>query len=157
LASQTINTLAPTVTLTAIVNSDAGPGEAYDQGFTVTTGAAVSVKINGSTIQDSALADRFTVTVGVNGQDIYTAKVGQFDGSETIAVAARLSDAILQRVKLVGAALHPQHERGAATGGLDDGWTCGRSGLGRRRGRKITRDEVELCHSKVLKNATKAS
>ena len=93
-AKQTIDTLAPTVTLTAIGDSDAAPGEAYNQGFTVTTGATVSVKINGNTIQGSALADWFTITVGVNGQDIYTAKVGQFDGSETIAVAASLSDAI---------------------------------------------------------------
>ena len=92
LASQTIDTLAPTVTLTAIGDSDAAPGEAYNQGFSVTTGATVSVKINGSTISD--LADRFAITVGANGMDIYTAKEGLFDGSESIAVAASLSDAI---------------------------------------------------------------
>jgi hypothetical protein len=93
-AKQTIDTLAPTVTLTAISDSDAAPGEGYNQGFTVTTGATVSIKINGSTIQGSELADRFTITKDVNGLDTYTAKVDQFDGSETIAVTASLSDAI---------------------------------------------------------------
>ena len=94
LASQTIDTLAPPVTLTAIGDSDAASGVRYNQGFTVTTGATVSIKINGSTIQDSELADRFTITKDVNGLDTYTAKVDQFDGSETIAVTASLSDAI---------------------------------------------------------------
>ncbi len=66
---------------------------------------------------------------------------------QQIHLAGHSRNPIPQRVKLVGAALHPQHERGAATGGLDDRRACGRSGLGRRRGRKITRDEVELGHA----------
>ena len=64
----------------------------FDAGFTVTTGAAVTVTVGGTALNPAQLAADFTKTTA-GGLDTYTAKSNAFTGSEAIAVAATLTDA----------------------------------------------------------------
>ena len=59
---------------------------------TVTTGAAVTVTVNGTQLSAALLASDFTKSTA-GGLDTYTAKSGAFTGAETIAVSATLTDA----------------------------------------------------------------
>ena len=64
----------------------------YDAGFTVTTGAAVTVTVNGSQLTSAGLLADFAKTTS-GGLDTYTAQPGAFTGAETIAASATLTDA----------------------------------------------------------------
>jgi hypothetical protein len=86
--SQAIDTLAPTVTLAAVADSNDDPDGSFNQGFTVTQGASVTVKIGGGAI---TLLDYFDKSTA-GGLDTYTAKTGQFNGTEVITVDASLRD-----------------------------------------------------------------
>ena len=89
--SQAIDTLAPTVTLTAVGDTNASPDGVYNQGFTVNAGASVTVKVNDLVV---TLLDYFDLVAGINGNpDTYTAKTNQFTGNEAISINASLSDA----------------------------------------------------------------
>jgi hypothetical protein len=87
-ASQAIDTLAPTVTLTAVGDTNDNPDGVYNEGFTVTTGATVIVTVDGTAV---TLLDFFTKTTA-GGLDTYTAKTIKFTGTEAITVDASLSD-----------------------------------------------------------------
>lgn len=64
----------------------------FDAGFTVSTGAAVTVTVNGTQLSGALLAADFTKSTA-GGLDTYTAKSNAFTGTETIAVSATLTDA----------------------------------------------------------------
>jgi hypothetical protein len=64
----------------------------FDAGFTVSTGAAVTVTVGGTALSAAQLASDFTKSTA-GGLDTYTAKSGAFTGSESIAVSATLTDA----------------------------------------------------------------
>jgi hypothetical protein len=82
---------APTVVISAISDSHEASGSSYDSGFSVTSGAVVTVSVNGTALTSSQFANDFThVTSG--GLDTYTATANAFTGSESIAVSAGLTD-----------------------------------------------------------------
>jgi hypothetical protein len=62
-----------------------------DAGFTVTAGAAVTVKVNGTALTSTQLATDFAMTT--NGAlDTYAAQPNDFTGAETVVVSATLTD-----------------------------------------------------------------
>lgn len=84
---------APTVSIDHVANAT---NAVFDKGFTVTAtaGSTVTVKVQVGGIELNALqlADKFTASVA--GQvTTYTAKAGEFDGSEVIVVDASASNA----------------------------------------------------------------
>lgn len=74
--------------ITAVADAD---NASFDQGFTVTTGAAVTVTVGANALNATDLAAKFDKTTA-NGLDTYTAKAGAFDGTETVKVDASLAD-----------------------------------------------------------------
>ena len=83
-----VDTTAPTVTLTAVGDANDNPDGGFNQGFTVTEGASVTVTVDGTAV---TLLDFFTKTTA-GGLDTYTAKADKFTGTEAITVDASLSD-----------------------------------------------------------------
>ena len=85
-------TLATTAPAAPAVSHLADAANAsFDSGFTVSTGAAVTVTVNGTPLTPTLLAADFTKTTS-GGLDTYTAKSNAFAGTETIAVSATLTD-----------------------------------------------------------------
>jgi len=86
------STPLPTVLVDHVVNGTTG----FDSGFkiTATAGSTVAVKVtvDGTELTALQLADKFTASVA--GQvTTYTAKAGEFDGSEAVKVDASATDA----------------------------------------------------------------
>ncbi|PUE45435.1 hypothetical protein B9Z45_16495, partial [Limnohabitans sp. 2KL-17] len=82
-----IDTTATTPVITAVADSNAATANTFDQGFTVTAGSVVIVKVGTSDVTNS-----FTKTTA-NGLDTYTAIANAFTGSESVTVNATLTDA----------------------------------------------------------------
>ncbi|PUE44454.1 hypothetical protein B9Z45_16670, partial [Limnohabitans sp. 2KL-17] len=82
-----IDTTATTPVITAVADSNAATANTFDQGFTVTAGSVVAVKVGTSDVTNS-----FTKTTA-NGLDTYTAIANAFTGSESVTVNATLTDA----------------------------------------------------------------
>ena len=76
--------LIPVVTVTALDN---GTNSAFDTGFSVRTGANVTVRVNGAILDNEALSAKFTKATA-SDLDTYTAKAGAFVGTEEIRVDA---------------------------------------------------------------------
>ena len=85
----TLDTTAPGAPTVAHLADPANGG--FDAGFTVNTGAAVAVTVNGAALSGAQLAADFTKSTA-GGVDTYTAKGNAFTGTETIAVSATLTD-----------------------------------------------------------------
>ena len=89
----TLNPLDTTAPSAPTVSHLADPSNgSFDAGFTVTTGAVVTVTENGTALTAGQLAADFTKSTA-GGLDTYTAKSNAFVGTETIAVSATLTDA----------------------------------------------------------------
>ena len=85
-----IDTTAPNApTLTTVEDTD---NNSFDAGFTVTEGADVVVKVDGTALTTVELTQKFDMA-SANNIDTYTAKAGAFTGSEIVAVDATLTDA----------------------------------------------------------------
>ena len=90
LTPQSIDTTAPDApTLLAVADTD---NSLFDQGFTVTEGSDVVVKVDGTSLTSAELTEKFLKTTA-DSVDTYTAKVGTFTGTESVSVDATLSDA----------------------------------------------------------------
>ena len=88
-----VDTTAPGApTLTDIADASAAPGATFDSGFSVTTGANVTVSVNGVALSASDLAADFSVSSS-GGLDSYVATANAFSGSESLSVSATLTDA----------------------------------------------------------------
>jgi len=85
----TVDTVAPASPLVEPIADPAN--SAYDTGFSVTSGAAVTVDVNGVALSASALAADF-VKATAGGLDTYTAAKGAFAGTEALVVSATLTD-----------------------------------------------------------------
>jgi hypothetical protein len=65
----------------------------YDEGFTVTAGAAVTIMVNGTALTAAQLAADFAKTTSTSGGlDTYAAPPDAFVGTETVAVSATLTN-----------------------------------------------------------------
>ena len=88
-----IDTTAPGApTINDIADASAAPGQTFDSGFSVTTGANVTVSVNGVALSASDLAADFSVSSS-GGLDSYVATANAFSGSESLSVSATLTDA----------------------------------------------------------------
>jgi hypothetical protein len=86
----TLDTTAPSAPTVSHLADAAN--SSFDAGFTVATGAAVTVTVNGTALTSVQLAADFTKSTA-GGLDTYTAKGNAFTGTEAIAVSATLTDA----------------------------------------------------------------
>ncbi|MBK4733831.1 Ig-like domain-containing protein [Noviherbaspirillum pedocola] len=85
----TLDTTPPAApTLHDVLNAK---NASYDNGFTVDSGAAVSVMVNGIVLTSAQLASDFTLKSD-GATDTYTAKANVFVGSETIKASATIAD-----------------------------------------------------------------
>ncbi|WP_336487910.1 DUF4214 domain-containing protein [Methylobacterium nigriterrae] len=103
----------------------------YDAGFTVTTGAAVTVTVGGTVLDAAALGAKFDKG-SANGLDTYTAKAGAFAGSEAVSVSATVTDSSGKTSTATVLALDPIDTTApdaptvshlVGTGGFDAGFT----------------------------------
>lgn len=81
--------LTPVVTVTSVDDAD---NSAFDTGFSVRSGASVTVTVDDGALDQTALESKFTI-VTANGLDIYTAKVDAFTGTEKVKVNASYTTA----------------------------------------------------------------